>query len=167
MWEAFRKVFWNKYVLKFLENNQVDVCEGPGHTSRYFLSPLLVKSKTLVFKHYWKQFPLLVTSSDFFEIFRIVIFQVITGCLFSQRKHASQFWHQTNVKSCHLYSAEKAKGSFKLALEKKVECFFFFYLGFLSRTFTIHRTAGEGGGYLFNSSLPLPPTSETLKADLH
>ena len=31
--------------------------------------------------------------------------------------------------------------------------FFFFYLGFLSRTFTIHGTAGEGGGYLFNSSL--------------
>ena len=25
---------------------------------------------------------------------------------------------------------------------------FFFYLGFLSRTFTIHGTAGEGGGYL-------------------
>ena len=40
---------------------------------------------------------------------------------------------------------------------------FFFYLGFLSRTFTIHRTAGEGGGYLFNSSLPLPPTSQTLR----
>ena len=34
---------------------------------------------------------------------------------------------------------------------------FFFCLGFLSRAFTIHRTAGEGGGYLFNSSLPLPP----------
>ena len=28
---------------------------------------------------------------------------------------------------------------------------FFFYLDFLSRTFTIHRTAGEGGAYLFNS----------------
>ena len=27
---------------------------------------------------------------------------------------------------------------------------------FLSRKFTIHRTSGEGGGYLFNSSLPLP-----------
>ena len=40
--------------------------------------------------------------------------------------------------------------------------FFFFYLGFLSRTFTIHGTAGEGGGYLFNSSLPLPPASQTL-----
>ena len=31
----------------------------------------------------------------------------------------------------------------------------FFYLGFLSRTFTIHRTAGERGGYFFNYTLPL------------
>ena len=30
---------------------------------------------------------------------------------------------------------------------------FFFNLVFLSRTFTIHRTTGEGGGYFFNSSL--------------
>ena len=41
--------------------------------------------------------------------------------------------------------------------------FFFFYLGFLSRTFTIHRTVGEGGRYVFNSSLPLPPISQTLR----
>ena len=41
--------------------------------------------------------------------------------------------------------------------------FFFFYLGFLSRTFTIHRTAGKGGGYLFNYSLPLPAASQTLR----
>ena len=41
--------------------------------------------------------------------------------------------------------------------------FYFFYLGFLSRTFTTHRIAGEGGGYLFNSSLPLPPASQTLR----
>ena len=41
--------------------------------------------------------------------------------------------------------------------------FFFLYLGFLSRTFTIHGTAGEGGGYLFNSSLPLPPASQALR----
>ena len=32
---------------------------------------------------------------------------------------------------------------------------YFFYLCFLSRTFTIHRTVGEGGGYFFKSSLPL------------
>ena len=41
--------------------------------------------------------------------------------------------------------------------------FFFSYLGFLSRTFTIHRTAGESGGHLFNSSLPLPFASQTLR----
>ena len=38
----------------------------------------------------------------------------------------------------------------------------FFYLGFLSRRFMNSRTAGEGGGHLFNFSLPLPPTSQTL-----
>ena len=40
---------------------------------------------------------------------------------------------------------------------------FFFYLDFISRTRTIHRTAGEGGGYFFNSSVPLPPASQTLR----
>ena len=40
--------------------------------------------------------------------------------------------------------------------------FYFFYLDFLSRTFTNHRTAGEAGGHFFNSSLPLPPASQTL-----
>ena len=42
-------------------------------------------------------------------------------------------------------------------------CLLFFYLGFFSRTFTNHRTAGEGGGYLFNSSPPLTHTSQTLR----
>ena len=51
----------------------------------------------------------------------------------------------------------------KNLLDKYDFFFFFSYLGFLSRTFTIHRTAGEGGGYLFNSSLPLPPASQTLR----
>ena len=32
-----------------------------------------------------------------------------------------------------------------------------FLSGFLSRTFMIHGAAGEGVGYLFNPSLPLPP----------
>ena len=40
---------------------------------------------------------------------------------------------------------------------------FFFYLGFLSCTFIIHRTAGEGGGYPFNSSVPLPPDYRTFR----
>ena len=41
--------------------------------------------------------------------------------------------------------------------------YFFFYVGFLSRTFTNHSTAGKGGGYFINSSLPLPPASQTLR----
>ena len=46
-----------------------------------------------------------------------------------------------------------------------VNCIFFFSLsqGFLSQPFTNHRAAGEGGGHLFNSSLPLPPASQTFR----
>ena len=39
----------------------------------------------------------------------------------------------------------------------------FFYLSFLPWTLMIHRTAGEGGGYLCNSSLPLPPALKKLR----
>ena len=39
----------------------------------------------------------------------------------------------------------------------------FFYLGFLSRTFTIYRIAGKGGGSFYDSCLPLPPASQTLR----
>ena len=38
----------------------------------------------------------------------------------------------------------------------------FFYLSFLSRPFTNHRTAGEVGGHLPTSSLPIPTASQTL-----
>ena len=44
--------------------------------------------------------------------------------------------------------------------------FLFFYLAFLSRIFTIHRTAGEGGGYLLIFFLPLPPASQTMRHHL-
>ena len=43
------------------------------------------------------------------------------------------------------------------------EIYIFFYLDFLSRTFVNHRTAGERGGHFFNSSLPNPLTSQTLR----
>ena len=41
--------------------------------------------------------------------------------------------------------------------------FLFFYQGFFSRTLTNHMTAEEGGGHFFNSSLPIPPASQTLR----
>ena len=40
---------------------------------------------------------------------------------------------------------------------------FFFYQGFLSRTFTNHRTAGEGRRHFINSSLPIQPALQTLR----
>ena len=45
----------------------------------------------------------------------------------------------------------------------EINYFVFFYLGFLSRTFTIHRTAREWRGCFFKSSLPLPPASQALR----
>ena len=47
--------------------------------------------------------------------------------------------------------------------QRYIYIYIFFYLGFLPRPFTNHRTAREGGGYSFNSSLPLPPASQTLR----
>ena len=43
---------------------------------------------------------------------------------------------------------------------------FLFYLGFVSRTLTNHRTAREGGGYFINSFLQLPPALQTLRQKL-
>ena len=40
---------------------------------------------------------------------------------------------------------------------------FLFYLGSLSWTFMIHRTAEEEGGYLFYSSLALPHASQIIR----
>ena len=44
-----------------------------------------------------------------------------------------------------------------------LEASFFFYLRFVSRTFTNHRTAREGGGHFINSSLPLLTASQALR----
>ena len=46
---------------------------------------------------------------------------------------------------------------------QSMEISFISYLGFLLQPFTNYRTAGEGGGHFFNSSLPLPPASQTLR----
>ena len=52
---------------------------------------------------------------------------------------------------------------FRTLFECLMLSLFFFYLDFLSRTFTNHRTAWEEGGHLFISSIPLPPASQTLR----
>ena len=67
---------------------------------------------------------------------------------------------QTSHSNCSHFLYYVVPISFQFSLFGKKS--FLFYLSFLSRTFTIHRTA-EGRGYLFNSSLPLPPFSQTLR----
>ena len=67
----------------------------------------------------------------------------------------------SKLRLCHIKLQRFAKLIFFAQIKELSS--FFLYLAFLSRTFTIHKTAGEGGGYLFNSSLPLPPASQTLR----
>ena len=45
-------------------------------------------------------------------------------------------------------------------------CVFFFFLGFLSRTFTFHTTPGKGESCLFKSSVLLPPASQIRTRNL-
>ena len=51
----------------------------------------------------------------------------------------------------------------ELHFSKYTIFYIFFFWAFVSRTFTNHSTAGERGGHFFNSTLPLPPTSQTLR----
>ena len=62
--------------------------------------------------------------------------------------------HRERVKTLFTHYTPKVC-SYMLESTIRLFCLFLFYLGFLSWTFTIHRTAGEGGGYLFISFLPL------------
>ena len=75
----------------------------------------------------------------------------------------------TNVNSTLFGTLEMLDRSFKLKIMLNntaalfLFIYLFFYLAFLSQTFTNHRTAAEGGGHFFNSSLPLPPASQTRR----
>ena len=85
--------------------------------------------------------------------------------------------HPTDVP---LQSADKRNAYEKIAILRKCAdayaatsltlhsfvCVFLFFLGFLSRTFTFHRTAGKGESYLCNSFVLLPPASRTRTENL-
>ena len=62
---------------------------------------------------------------------------------------------------------ERPRGNFpsnflKISFTTKHGGGIFFYQFFFSWALTIHRTAGEGGSYFLNSSLPLPPAPQIL-----
>ena len=62
-------------------------------------------------------------------------------------------YHTSNFQIAAIALTSLVKDTFSL----------FFSLGFHSRTFTNHRTAGEGRRHFFSSSLPLPPAPHTLR----
>ena len=57
------------------------------------------------------------------------------------------------------FTAQKSCFPFRISLVNMIN---FFHLVFLSQTFMNHRTAGEGGGHFFNSSLPLSLASKVF-----
>ena len=79
------------------------------------------------------------------------IWYVFEAVLFHNRYISKK---QVNTFSDNLWCYITFYNSFS---ERNFRIFFFsFYVGFLSRTFKNHRTAGERRGYFINFSLPLP-----------
>ena len=67
-----------------------------------------------------------------------------------------------NTRKCvNALKVKHRSGVFIVSFEHILQLFFFLPR-FFSQTFTNHRTAGEGERHFFNSSLPLPPSSQTL-----
>ena len=125
--------------------------------------------------------------ADFFDIFwiRLYHFLIKSWCLFlSPTQLLSSYlfsfkellylpikWYLFSFggpklhNSCtyHVQSCLTDLYSLTISALKSFPLNFFFYLDFLSRPVTNHRTAGEGGGHFFNFSLPLPPASQALR----
>ena len=75
-----------------------------------------------------------------------------------QKSSKSRLWE---VIDSFVLLAHTSLAASRTILQRLQTCLFF--LSFLSRQFTNHRTAEEGGGHFFNSSLPLPTASHTLR----
>ena len=81
---------------------------------------------------------------------------------FQTRIEDNIFYYYNFGKVQHFRTEYQKKLIFRfLSIFKIYLLIFFFYSGFLSRIFTSHRTAEEGGDYFFKSSLPLPLASQT------
>ena len=92
------------------------------------------------------------------------VFPVTLLSTFPNRMQAHSFLQVLSAlqsRRCNIYSL-KLKGLRNLNVSIHLRCILF-YLGFLSRTYTIYRTAGEGGASFYNSCLPLQPASQTLR----
>ena len=99
-----------------------------------------------------------------YSFLKLLIFSCLGLFLTTPKKYC--MWiqlHGKPIMNLFLLLMLKKPGLFNVKLKLISFSFFSIWVFFLSRTFTIHRTAGEEGRYLFNSSLPLPPASQTLR----
>ena len=101
------------------------------------------------------------------HIFLLNLWSSFAWSLFLTTPKKYCMWIQTSWETNH----EIPIINLFLILMLKMPVFFFnvnvsIWVFFLSQTFTIHRAAGEGGGYLFNSPLPLPPLHRHLDISL-
>ena len=105
--------------------------------------------------------PNMESSIVFSEMFRTIAFETVSRCFFHVTLNI--YFGFVVIRFPLLSVLEKRKqenfGSKFILL--------FFFLGFLSRTFTNHKTEGKRGGYFFNSSLPLSTASQTLAMNDH
>ena len=96
---------------------------------------------------------------------RIAIITNIVRCIYPENAGVSPFHLPT---SCTPEGVSEVLMKVALVLQSQVFRISFFYLTnrisfFFQITFTNHRTAGEGGGHNFNSSLRLPSASQSLR----
>ena len=117
----------------------------------------------------------LIENDDLLEKYNTVLDKVSTDVKkeFDSRPVYKNEFLKTKIKShCDEVTGfynkiiPKVKSNYTYLAVITLDSAFFFFFSirvFFSRTFTIHGTAGEGGGYLFNSSLPHPPAAQALR----
>ena len=106
------------------------------------------------------------SQGKFLDLFNLVLstsWSIFSSHLYQQTDRLTEIFSPSR----NLHAASQQTVVFMAIDSPKVleqfVFFVFFYLGFLLRKCTNHRTAEEGGGHFFNSSLPLPPASQTLR----
>ena len=73
------------------------------------------------------------------------------------------FVHQTFTNYVHGYDRARKVHANGVTCARKFVYGIFFFFFFFTGPFTNHTTAGEGRGHFCNSSVPLPPASQTLR----